>query len=254
LGLAHFWLGRWDEAAGDLKAAAEAEEAGVWEGLDSSCLLRLQAYRDDKQGTMRILKAKPRPTPRMPLRRRVALGRAFVRAARAAGLKMPAIWEVLSPIRDRSLERRVYRRGVPKSTGTAQMTVGAVEALAVLGMDRAAFKLYPVVLEMMSGGDNLMPFHCDRLLQTAAGIAAAAGGQWAKAEEHYKTAMEQARELPHRLEAPEVRRFYAAMLQKRGAAEDRDKARELLSEAAALYRELGMPRHVEMAETLAMRT
>ena len=31
---------------------------------------------------------------------------------------------------------------------------------------------------------------------------------------------------------------------------DRDKARELLTEAVAMYRKIGMPKHVEMAEAL----
>ncbi len=31
---------------------------------------------------------------------------------------------------------------------------------------------------------------------------------------------------------------------------DRDKARELLTEAIAMYRQIGMPKHVEMAEAM----
>jgi class 3 adenylate cyclase/tetratricopeptide (TPR) repeat protein len=250
LGLAHFWLGRWDEASSDFATAAQVEEAGVWEGLDSSCLLRQKAYEGDRGGVLRILRAKPRPPPRMPLRRRLALARAFVRAARAADLKIPAIWQVLSPLRDRSIERRVYRAGVARSTGTTQMTVEAVEGLALLGISRAAFKLYPVVEEMIRSDGNIMPFHCDRLLETAAGISAAAGRRWDKAEEHYQTALQQAHDLPHRLEQPEVRRFYATMLLERNGPGDGAKAQELLSDAVAMYRELGMPKHVDMAQAL----
>jgi AcrR family transcriptional regulator len=36
----------------------------------------------------------------------------------------------------------------------------------------------------------------------------------------------------------------------RDAPGDRDKARELLTEAIAMYREIGMPKHVEMADAL----
>jgi hypothetical protein len=40
------------------------------------------------------------------------------------------------------------------------------------------------------------------------------------------------------------------MLIDRDAPGDRDKARQLLSEAIESYRRLGMPKHVEMAEAL----
>jgi tetratricopeptide (TPR) repeat protein len=83
-----------------------------------------------------------------------------------------------------------------------------------------------------------------------AGIAAAAAGQWEKAEEHYQTALRQAHELPDVIEQPEVRRWYARMLIDRDAPGDRDKARQLLGEGIAMYRQIGMPKHVEMAEAL----
>ena len=88
------------------------------------------------------------------------------------------------------------------------------------------------------------------LLQTVAGVAAACGGQWERAEEHYQTALRQAHDLPYVMEQPEVRRWYARMLIDRNAPGDRDKAGELLTEAIAMYRRIGMPKHVEMAEAL----
>jgi len=39
-------------------------------------------------------------------------------------------------------------------------------------------------------------------------------------------------------------------LQERDGPGDRDKARELLTEAVAMYHEIGMPKHQEMAEAL----
>ena len=56
--------------------------------------------------------------------------------------------------------------------------------------------------------------------------------------------------IPHRLQQPEVRRWYARMLIERDESGDRDKARQLLGEAIDGYRALGMPRHLEMAEEL----
>jgi len=99
-----------------------------------------------------------------------------------------------------------------------------------------------------------MRFGDSRLLQTIAGMAAAAGSQWDKAEAHYQTALRQAHDLPVVIEQPEVRRWYARMLIERDAPGDRDKARELLNEAIPMYRRLGMPKHVEMAEALLKQT
>ena len=70
--------------------------------------------------------------------------------------------------------------------------------------------------------------------------------------------LRQAHEVPVVTEQPEVRRRYARMLIDRdapgdpstGSGRDRDRARELLTEAIAMYRRIGMPEHIEMAEAL----
>jgi len=128
-----------------------------------------------------------------------------------------------------------------------------VEGLVILGERAEAAKLYPLVLEAIDTG-NLIVVFGSGLIQTVAGMAAAAGGQWKKAEEHYQTALRQAHELPVVIEQPEVRRWYARMLIERNAPGDRDNARELLNESITMYRRLGMPKHVEMAEALLEQT
>jgi len=40
------------------------------------------------------------------------------------------------------------------------------------------------------------------------------------------------------------------MLLDRNAPGDREKARQLLEEAIVMYRKIGMPKHIEMAEAL----
>jgi hypothetical protein len=77
-------------------------------------------------------------------------------------------------------------------------------------------------------------------------MAAAAGSHWDVAEAHFLTALEQAEKLPHRPEQANTRRHYGAMLLRRGGPGDADRAGQLLSEAEALYRAMGMPRHVEL--------
>jgi len=128
------------------------------------------------------------------------------------------------------------------------MLLTEVEALAVINEQDEAAKLYPLVLDALKIG-KLAPWD-DRLIQAVAGMAAAAGGQWDKAEEHYQTALRQAHELPVVIAQPEVRRWYARMLIDRDGPGDRDKARKLLTEAITMYRKIGMPKHVEMAEAM----
>jgi tetratricopeptide (TPR) repeat protein len=148
-------------------------------------------------------------------------------------------------------ERRadLPRPGQANTWGSWVMLFAVVEGLAVLEEREEAAKLYPVVLEGIDTG-CLIRWTDGRLFQTTAGIAAACGGQWEKAEEHYETALRQAHELPIVIEQPEVRRWYARLLIDRDGPGDRDKARELLTEAVAMYRKIGMPKHIEMAEAM----
>jgi len=152
----------------------------------------------------------------------------------------------------RMLEERrenLPRPGQANTMGAWSMLLAAVEGLAILNEREEASKLYPLVGEAIDTRALLIEFGA-RLLQSVAGIAAGAGKQWEKAEEHYQAALRLAHELPVVIEQPEVRRWYARMLIGRDAPGDREKARELLTEAVAMYRRIGMPKHVEMAEAL----
>jgi DNA-binding NarL/FixJ family response regulator len=81
-------------------------------------------------------------------------------------------------------------------------------------------------------------------------MAAAAAGLHEDAEQHFEEAMRQAQELPHLMERPQVRHFYARFLMERGRSGDVTRAGALLEEAAAGYRSIGMPKHLEWVETL----
>jgi class 3 adenylate cyclase/tetratricopeptide (TPR) repeat protein len=139
--------------------------------------------------------------------------------------------------------------GQANTDGAWLMLQAVIEGLAVLAEGHEAAKLYPLILEGIDTSD-VIRWPDARLLQSVAGMAAAAGGQWEKAEEHYRMALRQAHELPVIIEQAEVRRWYARMLIDRNAPGDRDKAWRLLTEAIAMYRKIGMPKHVEMAEAL----
>jgi len=141
------------------------------------------------------------------------------------------------------------RPGQANTMGAWTTLFTTVEGLAVLNEREEAAKLYPLLEEAVDTRALLIDFGVG-LLQTMAGMAASAGGHWEKAEEHYETALHQAHEIPHVIQQPEVRRWYARMLIDRDGPGDRDKAFRLLTEAIAMYRRIGMPKHVEMAEAL----
>jgi serine/threonine protein kinase len=67
---------------------------------------------------------------------------------------------------------------------------------------------------------------------------------------HFDTALNQAHDFPDKIAQPETRRWYAWMLLDRDGPGDREKARTLLGEAIELYRTIGMPKHVEIAEKM----
>jgi tetratricopeptide (TPR) repeat protein len=143
----------------------------------------------------------------------------------------------------------IYQPGLPDTVGAWVVLESAVEGLAVLEEWDEAAKLYPLALEAVSTG-NLIYWLFNNLVQTIAGIAAMAGHQWDKAKEHYEIALRHAHEMPFRVAQPEVRRWYARMLIERNESGDKEKARTLLNEAIIMYKEIGMPKHLEMAEEL----
>jgi tetratricopeptide (TPR) repeat protein len=212
LGLVHFWRDRWGEALQSFQEAVRLESPGFAAGSDWAYLFLAKAYAGERDAALAMLEQTRGNLP---------------------------------------------RPGQANTDGAWTMLFGVVEGLAVLGERDEAAQLYPLVLEGIDTG-TLVRWPDARLLQSIAGMAAAAAGQWDRAEEHYQTALRQAHELPVVMEQPEVRRWYARMLIDRdapgdpstGSGRDRDKARELLMEAIAMYRRIGMPKHIEMAEAL----
>jgi tetratricopeptide (TPR) repeat protein len=139
--------------------------------------------------------------------------------------------------------------GQPNTRGSWLMLALVIEGLAMLGERSQAAELYPLMGELLDiGAVALWPVL--RLTQTIAGVAAAAASQWKEAETHFQIAMQQAEHFPQRLEQAEIRRFRAMMLIDRGARGDRGEAQRLLNEALLSYRQIGMPRHIEITRTL----
>ncbi len=142
--------------------------------------------------------------------------------------------------------------GRPNTMGSWCMLGLAVEGLFILGEHSQARELYPLACELVdTGAVALWPIF--RFTHTVAGMAATAARLWDTAEDHFRTALQQAEFVPHRLEQAEIRRFHGMMLMDRAAPGDRERAHRLLGEARETYTRIGMPRHIEMTRTLLDR-
>ncbi len=153
---------------------------------------------------------------------------------------------------------RMYAALAPGLTGIGDTaTIGndillaaAVEALWLLGQREEAARHYEALIAYGEKTGTAVRTWDARLLETLAGIAAAAGRDWSRAERHFEAAIAQAEALPHAVEAADARRFFAQMLTDRDASGDRDRARDLLTDAISRYQRLEMPRHLSMTEEL----
>jgi hypothetical protein len=141
------------------------------------------------------------------------------------------------------------RIGQPNIMGSWLMLVLVIEGLVMLGEQLQAGQLYPLARELLGTGAVFL-WPISRFTQTVAGMAAAAAHDWDTAEDHFQTALQKAESFPYRLEQAEVRRFHAMMLIDRAAPGDREKAQTLLREALESYTQIGMPRHIEITQTL----
>ena len=142
------------------------------------------------------------------------------------------------------------RLGRPNGLGPWCLPDAAIESLWVIGDREGAAAFYPIVREYMETTGVMLHILGPHLVERMAGIGAAACGQRDVAEEHFRTALRQAEELPFEIEGAETRRFYAEMLLERNGPGDRDLARSLVEEALLIYRRIGMPRHEELARRL----
>ena len=148
-------------------------------------------------------------------------------------------------------EKRAWlpNSGRPNSFGSWWMLALAIEGLFILGEKSEAERQYSLIRELVdTGAVVLWPIF--RFTHTVAGMAAAAARRWEAAEDHFQTALKQAKSVPHRLEQAEIHRFHAMMLLDRSAPGDREEARRLLGEARETYTRIGMPRHIRIAEAL----
>lgn len=127
------------------------------------------------------------------------------------------------------------------------------EACASLGDARHAPRIYEALEPY--GEYNVMA-HPEFSLGSAArylGLAASTMSRWEAAESHFERALAMNAEMGTRPWLAHSQHDYAAMLLARDEANDRERASELVGEAGATYRRLGMGNWADEADAMASR-
>ena len=127
--------------------------------------------------------------------------------------------------------------------------LGFVEALYLCGLYEQAAALSPLVDGALELGRRWITFD-GRLVETRAGLVAAAARRWDEAERHFTIAREVAEQMSNRLELADLSRLHARMLLDRGSTGDHARAAVMLDDALAAYRGFGMPAYADETERL----
>jgi tetratricopeptide (TPR) repeat protein len=137
------------------------------------------------------------------------------------------------------------------SWGSWSCLLNFVEACYLCDLYDQAASMAPLVesaLELL--GRTFVTLDGGRLVDTRAGLAAAAARRWEEAERHFSIAREVAEQMSNRLEMADICRLHARMLLDRGDTGDHQRAAEMLQEALSAYRTFGMPAYAAEAERL----
>jgi class 3 adenylate cyclase/tetratricopeptide (TPR) repeat protein len=133
--------------------------------------------------------------------------------------------------------------------GSWSCMLGFVEAFYLCGLYEQAASLAPLVEALRELGGRWIAYD-GRLVETRAGLVAAAARRWDEAEREFAIAGDIAEQMSNRLELVDLRRLRARMLLERGGSGDQEQAAELLQEALSAYRGFGMPTYAAEAERL----
>ncbi len=133
--------------------------------------------------------------------------------------------------------------------GSWSCMLGFVEALYLCGLHEEVAALSPLMERVLELGKTWLTYD-GRLLETRAGLVAAAARRWDEAERQFGIAREVAEQMHNRLELADLGRLHAGMLLNRGGKGDRERAAEMLQQALSAYRTFGMPTYAAEAERL----
>ncbi len=148
-----------------------------------------------------------------------------------------------------SARSRLPSLEVASGIGSWNGMLGFVEALYLCGLYEEAAALSPLVEGVLELGRRWLALD-GRLVETRAGIVAAAARRWETAERYFGMAREAAEQMSNRLELADLGRLHARMLLERGDTGDYARAAEMLEKAVAAYRDFGMPAYAAEAERL----
>jgi eukaryotic-like serine/threonine-protein kinase len=133
--------------------------------------------------------------------------------------------------------------------GSWSCMLGFVEAFYLCDLYEQAASLSPLVEGLRELGRRWITYD-GRLVETRAGLGAAATGRWEEAERQFAIARRVAEQMSNRLELADLRRFHARMLLDRGSNGDHARAAEMLDEAFSAYRTFGIRAYAAEVERL----
>ncbi len=146
------------------------------------------------------------------------------------------------------LQPRVCIAGQENQVGAWYVGMATLEAAALLGMRERCAALYDCAVQLVEAGTHIV-WNLGMTGKHAA-IAAASGGQWDLAEEHFDAATARAEAIGDRLDGAELLRWRAQARLWRDAPGDRSEAAALAQAARDAYEAIGMTRHIGIAEAL----
>jgi serine/threonine protein kinase/tetratricopeptide (TPR) repeat protein len=140
--------------------------------------------------------------------------------------------------------RFLPRPGTSRGTGAWHAVLGLTEALCLSGRREEAGRLQLEAEKIADEWDcNMVGFP----VLTAAGIAAACAGNWARAEEHHRAAITRMESVPYVTAQPIARYWYAEMLAERGGPRDVDAAKALLQASITASDAIGLGLYARLA-------
>jgi class 3 adenylate cyclase/tetratricopeptide (TPR) repeat protein len=157
--------------------------------------------------------------------------------------------EVLELFESARAQSRLPALDRVNGVGSWSGMLGFVEALYLSGLHEQAAGLFPLVQRALERGEEWISLD-GRVLETRAGLTAAADRQWEDAERYFAIARKVAERMNNRLELADLGRFHARMLLDRRGTGDDVRAAEMLEAALAAYRNFGMPVYAAEAERL----
>jgi tetratricopeptide (TPR) repeat protein len=157
--------------------------------------------------------------------------------------------EVMGLFESAQSQSKLPRLDRVNGIGSWSCMLGFVEAFYLCGLYEQAASLAPLVEGLRELGGRWITYD-GRLVETRAGLVAAATRRWEDAEREFAIASDIAEQMSNRLELADLRRLHARMLLDRGSNGDYAPAAEMLEEALSAYRTFGIHAYAAEAERL----